>query len=48
MTELFDAADPYLASDAVFGVRAALVRRYETTPDADVPVMDIDIVLAAA
>ncbi len=48
VTELFDAADPYLASDAVFGVRAALVRRYETTPDADVPVMAIDIVLAAA
>ena len=47
VTELFDAADPYLSSDAVFGVRAALVKPYHAAADADVPVMDIDIVLAA-
>ena len=33
VTELFDAEDPFLASDAVFGVREALVGRYETGPD---------------
>jgi hydroxyquinol 1,2-dioxygenase len=47
VTELFDAADPYLHSDVVFGVRAALVQAYRPAADADVPVMDIDIVLAA-
>lgn len=46
VTELFDAADPYLATDAVFGVRAALVREYRRVPDVDVPVTDIDIVLS--
>ena len=48
VTELFDADDPYLDSDAVFGVRAALVQRYESLPDADVPVMQIDLRLSAA
>lgn len=47
VTELFDAADPYLDSDVVFGVREALVRPYEHSADADVPVMTIDIVLRA-
>ncbi|MDP3822277.1 MAG: dioxygenase [Burkholderiales bacterium] len=46
VTEVFDAADPYLESDAVFGVRAALVRPCVSVDDADVPVMSIDIVLA--
>ena len=48
VTELFDAEDPYLDSDAVFGVRQALVRRYQQAADADVPVIEIDLVLAAA
>jgi hydroxyquinol 1,2-dioxygenase len=47
VTELFDADDAYLESDAVFGVREALVRRYQSLPDADVPVLEIDIVLAS-
>ena len=47
VTELFDADDPYLDSDAVFGVRGALVQRYQTLADADVPVMQIDIRLGA-
>lgn len=34
VTEVFDAEDPYLDSDAVFGVRTALVGRYETVKDA--------------
>jgi hydroxyquinol 1,2-dioxygenase len=34
VTELFDEEDPYLDSDAVLGVRAALVGRYQPTPDA--------------
>lgn len=48
VTELFDADDPYLDSDAVFGVRGALVQRYEAVADADVPVMQMDITLSAA
>ena len=48
VTELFDADDPYLDSDAVFGVRAALVQHYEAAADTDVPVMQLDIRLAAA
>ena len=47
VTELFDAEDPYLESDAVFGVREALVRRYQMDSDSDVPVLNIDISLAA-
>lgn len=35
VTELFDADDPYLECDAVFGVREALVQRYQTLQDAD-------------
>lgn len=35
VTELFDAEDPYLETDAVFGVREALIGRYETVNDAD-------------
>lgn len=34
VTELFDAEDPYLDSDAVFGVRDALVGRFESVEDA--------------
>lgn len=59
VTELFDAEDPYLDSDAVFGVRAALVGRYvaQTDPAAcarhglpgpDCRVMSIDLRLAQA
>ena len=47
VTELFDADDPYLDSDAVFGVREALVCRYRKVPEVDVPLLDIDIVLGA-
>ncbi len=47
VTELFDAEDPYLDSDAVFGVREALVRRYQRVQGVDVPVMEIDFVLGA-
>ena len=34
VTELFDAEDPYLDSDAVFGVREALIGRYRSETDA--------------
>ncbi len=34
VTELFEEQDPYLDADAVFGVRAALVGRYEAVEDA--------------
>ena len=34
VTELFDADDTYLDSDAVFGVREALIGRFEPTTDA--------------
>jgi protocatechuate 3,4-dioxygenase beta subunit len=58
VTELFDAEDPYLDSDAVFGVRDALVGRYQDVVDppacariglsgATVPVMSVQIRLAA-
>ena len=58
VTELFDAEDPYLDSDAVFGVRAALVGRYQSVVDSDacarlglpgdtVPVMSVEIRLAS-
>lgn len=57
VTELFDAEDPYLDKDAVFGVREALIGRYEPTADAELchrlglsgntcPVMRFDISLA--
>ena len=48
VAEFFDADDPYLDSDAVFGLRDALVQRYQTVADADVPVMQIDMTLGAA
>ncbi len=59
VTELFDAEDPYLDSDAVFGVREALVGRYQDVidpqacerigvPGNTVPVMSVQIRLAAA
>jgi protocatechuate 3,4-dioxygenase beta subunit len=59
VTELFDADDPYLDRDAVFGVRAALIGRYvnEHDPAAaqrlgvagpEVPVMRMDFRLAPA
>lgn len=58
VTELFDAEDPYLDNDAVFGVRDALVGRYHDVIDPQacarigltgttVPVMNVDIRLAA-
>lgn len=47
VTEIFEASDPYLDSDAVFGVRAELVKSYASDAEAGVPVMDIDITLAA-
>lgn len=57
VTELFDAEDPYLDSDVVFGVRDALVGRYESVSDPQacariglsgttVPVMNVEIRLA--
>ena len=57
VTELFDAEDPYLDSDAVFGVRQALIGRYRTETDAATAswmglqgeqclVMDTDFVLS--
>ena len=33
VTELFDAEDPYLETDAVFGVREALIGRFEPEVD---------------
>jgi hydroxyquinol 1,2-dioxygenase len=56
VTELFDADDPYLDSDAVFGVREALIGRFEPATDTalaqmlgltegPVPTLSIDIVL---
>lgn len=59
VTELFDADDRYLDDDAVFGVREALVGRYEPTRDAaacamlGVPgpeclVMNVELRLASA
>ena len=48
VAEFFDADDPYLDSDAVFGLRDALVQRYQTLADADVPMMQIDLTLGAA
>lgn len=36
VTELFDPQDPYLESDAVFGVRQALVTAYQSENDPDV------------
>ena len=58
VTELFDAEDPYLDSDAVFGVRDALVGRYQDAIDpqacariglsgSTVPVMNVQIRLTA-
>lgn len=46
ITELFEAEDPYLGSDAVFGVRSALVKRYESRPDSPLPTMQIDLLLS--
>ncbi len=57
VTELFDAEDPYLDQDAVFGVREALIGRYEPTREPALcrrlglsgescPVMRFDISLA--
>jgi catechol 1,2-dioxygenase/hydroxyquinol 1,2-dioxygenase len=59
VTELFDAEDPYLDRDAVFGVREALIGRYVQTPDPaaaqrlgvagpEVPVMQMDFRLVPA
>lgn len=45
ITEVFDAEDPWLERDAVFGVREALVGRYEAT--AEGPVMNVEFRLAA-
>ena len=57
VTELFDAEDPYLDTDAVFGVRQALIGHYRPETDAaaaarlglagdQCPVMRIDLVLS--
>jgi len=58
VTEVFEAQDPYLENDAVFGVRAPLVGQYQTidddvsvsnllgTPNAPCQVMDMDFRLA--
>jgi protocatechuate 3,4-dioxygenase beta subunit len=46
VTELFDADDPWLDRDAVFGVRAPLVLHCRRVADSDVPVMETDFVLA--
>lgn len=35
VTELFDAEDPYLEADAVFGVREALIGTFKVTKDAE-------------
>jgi hypothetical protein len=59
VTELFDAGDPYLDRDAVFGVREALIGRYADEqdpaaalrlglPGPAVPVMRMDFRLASA
>lgn len=48
VTELFDAADPWLDRDAVFGVREPLVLACKAVPGVDVPVMETDFVLAPA
>ncbi|MCE2689361.1 MAG: 6-chlorohydroxyquinol-1,2-dioxygenase [Rubrivivax sp.] len=59
VTELFDAEDPYLDRDAVFGVREALIGRYAEEhdlaaaqrlglPGPGVPVMRMDFRLAPA
>ena len=48
VTELFDAADPWLDRDAVFGVRERLALQARAVPDVDVPVMETDFVLAPA
>lgn len=50
VTELFDAEDPHLEHDAVFGVREALVARFEPPAAAtgSEPVMAVEIRLAAA
>ncbi len=47
VTELFDAADPWLDRDAVFGVREPLVLACQVVPGLDVPVMETDFVLAS-
>jgi protocatechuate 3,4-dioxygenase beta subunit len=59
VTEIFDAEDPYLERDAVFGVREALIGRYAdeqdpvaaqrlSLPGPAVPVMRMDFRLASA
>ena len=47
VTELFDVEDPHLDNDAVFGVRDALVGRFEPVPG-DEAVMRVEIALARA
>jgi protocatechuate 3,4-dioxygenase beta subunit len=46
VTELFPEGDPWLARDAVFGVRQALVRPINEEAGADAPVMRVELVLA--
>jgi hypothetical protein len=45
VTEIFGYDDPYLATDAVFGVREGLLARYEST-DGETPRMRFDFELA--
>ena len=47
VTELFEANDPYLDSDVVFGVRQALVGHYAVLPGQPHPVMDFELRLAS-
>lgn len=57
VTELFDAQDPYLQTDAVFGVRDALVGHYHLQEgpetrllvgDGPIPVMEVELRLATS
>ena len=35
LTQIFDEADPHVDSDTVFGVRAELVKPFDSEPNAD-------------
>jgi hypothetical protein len=51
-THIFDSANPYNDSDAVFGVRGSLIQEFRLAGPADPPgvtrVVDVDFVLARA
>ncbi len=46
VTELFDAGDPWLETDAVFGVRDGLLLRFAPVPGSALPVATMDLKLA--